>query len=108
MQRCALYLARVAAAVNIPFATWHVPGFALIAEGVDGALLAGESFGADANLEAVLGQAVSDSLWERIWALAYRVGWTVTVEAFASESNARVPRFWSRFPEQGAEAFNAL
>ncbi len=32
----------------------------------------------------------------------------VTVDAFASESNARAPRFWSRFHEPGAEAIDGL
>jgi hypothetical protein len=36
-------------------------------------------------------------------------GWgAVTVDAFASESNTRVPRFWSRFFEPGSETLDAL
>ncbi len=35
-------------------------------------------------------------------------GWRIKVDAFASESNARASRFWSPFPEPGAEAADAL
>ena len=41
--------------------------------------------------------AISDAGWDR-----------ATVDAFASEANARAPRFWSRFHEPGAEAIDAL
>ena len=43
-----------------------------------------------------------------IRAVEASVSWAVTVDAPASESNARAPRFWSRFPEPCAEAFDAF
>ncbi len=75
---------------------WHVPGLQLVAEGIDGASRSGAQFGSDANLSSVLGAAVSDKLWSSIVAVATAAGWRITVDAFASESNARVARFWSR------------
>ncbi len=72
----------------------------LVAEGIDGASHSGADFGPD----AILGPAASDELW--LLAPAARAvtdaGWGgVTVDAFAFESNARAPRFWSRFHEPG-------
>jgi hypothetical protein len=87
----------------------HVPGLTLVAEGVDGASRCGSELGEDANVDNVRGPAVSDGLWRAISAAVADAGWgAVTVDAFASESNARVPRFWSRFFEPGSEALDAL
>ena len=36
------------------------------------------------------------------------MGWGITVDAFATESNARAPRYWSPHPEPGSEAVDAL
>ena len=108
MQRCALRLSRAAADSNVDYLPWHVPGLQLVEEGIDGASRSGVLFGPDANLAAVLGAAVSDRLWSSISTAAASVGWRVTVDAFATESNARAPRFWSRFGEPGAESIDAL
>ena len=98
----------MAADLNVDYLPWHVPGLQLVEVGIDGASWAGGQFGSDANLAAVLGAAVSDHLWSFITDVASTMGWQVTVDAFASESNARTPRFWSRFGEPGAEAVDAL
>ena len=88
---------------------YHVPGLTLVAEGIDGASRAGADFGAGVNVDSILGPAVSDKLWQLVTNAAAAAGWGgVTVDAFASESNARAPRFWSRFHEPGAEAIDAL
>ena len=108
MQRCALRLSRAAADSDVDYLPWHVPGLQLVAEGIDGASRSGVQFGADSNLSAVLGAAVSDRLWSSIAAVATAAGWRVTVDAFASEANARAARFWSRFGEPGSEAVDAL
>jgi hypothetical protein len=71
-------------------------------------LARGSHFGDDANVQSVLGPAVSDSLWGRVQAAVAGVGLRVTVDAFASVSNSRAPRFWSRFGEPGCEAEDAL
>ena len=71
--------------------------------------MGGSELGADANVEAVLGPAVSDCFWLTVSRAVEAAGWRrVTVDAFASESNARVPRFWSRFHEPGSETIDAL
>ncbi len=80
----------------------HVP--TLVSEGVDGASRCGSDstseLGEDANVDSVRGPAVADDLWLAMSRAAADAGWgSVTVDAFASESNARVPRFWSRFFE---------
>jgi hypothetical protein len=109
MQRCALRLNRAAAAVDVDCLPLHVPGLTLVAEGVDGASRSGSELGVDANVECVRGPAVSDRLWHAISSAVADAGWgSVTVDAFASESNARAPRFWSRFFEPGSEALDAL
>jgi hypothetical protein len=108
MQGCALHLARSSAKVDMPYMCWHVPGLVFIAEGIDGASRGGFTFGPDANLVSVLGPAVSDALWAMVLAATDAVGWTVTVDAYATQSNARTTRFWSRFHEPGAESIDAL
>ena len=87
---------------------WHVPGLQLIAEGIDGASRAGDDFGLGCNVESIRAPAVSDELWALVQAVAVAAGWRITVDAFASASNARAARFWSLFPEPGAEAVGAL
>ncbi len=60
-------------------------------------------------MDSVRGPAVTDDLLLAISRAAADAGWgSVTVDAFASESNARVPRFWSRFFEPGSETLDAL
>ena len=109
MQRCALRLDRAAARANVDCLPCHVPGLVLVAEGVDGASRAGSELGPDANVAAVLGPAVDDQVWSMARQVAAAAGWRrITVDAFASASNARAPRFWSRFLEPGAEAADAL
>jgi hypothetical protein len=108
MQRDALHIARVAASVDVSLLPWHVPGLTLVAEGIDGASRSGSDLGDDANLAAVLGPAVSDQFWAVIDDVAAAAGWRVTVDAFASSSNARLDRFWARFPEPDAEAVDVL
>ena len=109
MQRCALRLSRASAAVNVDCLPLHVPGLVLIAEGIDGASRDGSELGPDANVAAVLGPAVDDVVWRSVLQVVAAAGWRrVTVDAFASASNARAPRFWSRFLEPGAELADAL
>ncbi len=109
MQRCALRLDRAAASVNVDLLPYHVPGLTLVAEGIDGASRAGEDFGQGANVDSILGPTVSDHLWQLVCRAAGDAGLGgFTVDAFASESNTRAPRFWSRFHEPGSEAISAL
>jgi hypothetical protein len=108
MQRSALRASRLCARLDLDLLPWHVPGMQLVEEGVDGASRGGRHFGDDANLESVVGPAVSDALWRRIMAVVAEVGLEVTVDAFATESNRRAQRFWSRFGEPGSEAVDAM
>ena len=109
MQRCALRLDRAAASADVDCLPYHVPGLTLVAEGIDGASRGGAEFGEGVNVASILGPAVSDGLWCTAALAAADAGWgRITVDAFASESNARTPRFWSRFHEPGAEAIDAL
>ena len=86
----------------------HVPGLTLVDEGIDGASRDGNAFGEGANVEGILGPAVSDELWAKILGLADSVGWRPTVDLFASASNHRTDRFVSWFPEPDAEHFDAF
>ena len=109
MQRCALRLDRAAARADVDLLPYHVPGLTLVAEGIDGASRAGSELGKDANVDSILGFAVTDGLWLQVETAMADAGWDrATVDAFASEANARAPRFWSRFHEPGAEAIDAL
>lgn len=108
MQKSALRVSRLCARLDLDLLIWHVPGMQLVEEGVDGASRGGSHFGDDANLENVAGPSVSDSLWGRIKTAVAALGLRVTVDAFASESNRRAERYWSRFGEPGCEAVDAL
>ncbi len=81
----------------------------LIAEGIDGASRGGSELGEDANVEAILGPAVTDALWSLVALVVEDASWSrITVDAFASESSAGAPCFWSRFHEPGSEDIDAL
>ena len=108
MQRQAVRLNRVARANELELVLTHVPGLALVEEGIDGASRSGSHFGPDANLAHVLGPRIGDGLWSTILSLLAPLRWTVTVDLFASESNARAVRYFSRFGEPGSEAVDAL
>ncbi len=111
MQRCALRLDRAAALLNVDCLPLHVPGLSLEAEGIDWASLGGADFGQDVNVDSILGPSISDGLWLLVARAAVAAGWgCITVDAFASESHAWVPRrrFWSRFHEPNSEAIDAL
>lgn len=78
----------------------HAPGKDLIAEGIDEA--------SRGRALLVAGPACSDVLRHRVYALAARFGWTITIDAFASLCNRVVPRYFSAFAEPDAEAVDAL
>lgn len=108
MQTSALRFARLCATLDIDAVLHHVAGLQLVAEGVDGASRGGDHFGEGANLDGILGPSVSSSLWSQISSTLASIGWRITVDAFATESNRRATRFWSRFGEPGTEAVDAL
>ena len=87
---------------------WHIPGLQLVAEGINGASRAGDDLGHGLNVQSALGPVVSDGLWSKVQEVSASVGWHITVDAFASASNARAARYWSEFPESGSDAVDAL
>ena len=56
----------------------------------------------------ITGPVSSPYLRERACALARDLGWPITVDAFATEANALVPRFFARYAEPRAEAEDAF
>ena len=67
----------------------HAPGRVLVAEGVDDYSRSGAS--------EVAGPVSSDHVRDQARLLASLCGWTLTVDAFASESNSLLPRFFARY-----------
>jgi hypothetical protein len=86
---------------------WHVPGLALVAEGVDGASRGGGDLG-DGCVDYILGPAVGDELWEEIETVLRRIGCGITIDLFATASNAKCARYFSRTHEPGAERTDAF
>ena len=108
MQRQAVRFNRVCYRQELDVTLMHVPGLALVEEGIDGASRDGTHFGPEANLEHVLGPSVGPALWGAIEALIAPLGWRVTVDLFASEANAKARRYFSRYGEPSSEAVDAL
>ena len=78
----------------------HAPGRVLVAEGID-------DHSRDGALE-VAGPTSGPRIRQLVLALAKTCGWTITIDAFASESNCLVPRFFARYAEHAAEAEDAF
>ena len=78
----------------------HAPGRVLVEEGVD-------RHSREGALE-VAGPVSSDDVRARARELASACGWSLTVDAFASESNRVLPRFFARYAEPLAEAEDAF
>jgi hypothetical protein len=78
----------------------HAPGRVLVDEGVDEHSRAGAL--------AVSGPVSSDLVRSRALALAASCGWSLSIDAFASESNSLLPRFFARFAEPRAEVEDAF
>ena len=109
MQRSAVLVKRLLLELGSVGRMWHVPGLALVAEGVDGASRGRGDLGEDC-VDAVAGPAVTGALrlWGLIEAELQRLGWTVTVDRFASVSSARCARYCSRTHEPEAERTDAF
>ena len=108
MQAGSLQFSRLYARANIDPFCMYVPGLALIAVGIDVASRSGTDMGADANLESVVALSVSNEVRAKIKATAQSVGLRVTLDLFATESNRRAERYFSRYWEPGSEAVDAL
>jgi len=108
LQEAALAVNNIRVKLDIITPLLHVPGLALMHEGIDGASRSGDNFGPGVNVEGIRGPAVSDHLWARIQALADEQRWKLTIDLFATASNHRTDRFVSWFPEPDAEAYDAF
>jgi hypothetical protein len=78
----------------------HAPGQTLVDEGID-------ALSRDTALE-VVGPVSGPWLPERALSLAASLGWTLTVDTFATAANALLPRFFARYAEPDAEAEDAF
>ena len=74
----------------------HAPGSQLVAEGINNL---SRTTAAD-----VVGPVSSPLVRSHADLLAWSLGWELTVDAFASESNSLLPRFFARYAEARAEA----
>jgi hypothetical protein len=89
LQQCAMRLAMLHRTARCHPLFLHAPGSALVSEGVDG-------LSRDTAAE-VAGPVSSPLVRHRASALAQALGWELTVDAFASESNSLLPRFFARY-----------
>jgi hypothetical protein len=78
----------------------HAPGRVLVEEGVDDLSQAGAL--------DIAGPVSSSLVRDHSLKLTRTLGWTLTVDAFASKSNSLLPRFFARYAEPDAEAVDAF
>ena len=100
LQQCAMRACRLERRLGCNTLHLHAPGRVLIDEGVD-------DLSRDRAIE-VAGPVSGPLLRKRARQLAKRNGWRLTVDAFASESNCFLPRFFARYAEPSAEAEDAF
>jgi hypothetical protein len=100
LQQCALRSSRLQRDLRCSTLFLHAPGRVLVDEGVDDHSRAGA-------LE-VAGPVSSARVRDRAIRLAALCGWPMTVDAFASEANTLLPRFFARYAEPRAEFEDAL
>jgi hypothetical protein len=78
----------------------HAPGRVMIEEGVDAA--------SRDLAERIRGPACSPALSRIIQSAAAALGWTLSLDVFASSANAQTPRFFSLYAEPHAEKVDAF
>ncbi len=103
LQQCAMRSCLLLRRVRYQTLLLHAPGRVLMDEGVD-------DHSRDGALE-VAGPVSSALVRHRalaVLALAVSCGWTLSVDAFASESNSVLPRFFARYAEPAAECDDAF
>jgi hypothetical protein len=100
LQVCAMRACHLQRRVRCNPLYLHAPGRVLVAEGID-------AHSRDGALE-VIGPTCGPRIRALVLALAKTCGWTITIDAFASESNCLVPRFFARYAEHAAEAEDAF
>jgi hypothetical protein len=100
LQQCAIRSCHLQRRLRCNTLLLHAPGRVLVDEGVD-------DYSRRGALE-VAGPASSSKVRERSLRLANACGWKITIDAFASEFNSILPRFFARYAEPSAEAENAF
>jgi hypothetical protein len=100
LQQCAMRFAHLQRAVRCHTLFLHAPGLQLVAEGVDDL--------SRAVAVDVAGPVSSPLVRQHAQLLAQSLGWELTIDAFASESNSLLPRFFARYAEARAEAEDAF
>jgi hypothetical protein len=100
LQATAVAFNRLAETMKTEHYFLHAPGAALVAEGIDEASRAGA--------EQVHFPACTENMRTLMRQMAGTRGWTITVDLFATETNALTPRFFSRYAEPGTEAVDAM
>ncbi len=100
LQQCAMRFALLQRDARCHALFLHAPGSQLVEEGIDDL---SRSVAAD-----VAGPVSSPLVRSHADLLAKSLGWELTVDAFASEANTLLPRFFSRYAEPRAEAEDAF
>jgi hypothetical protein len=100
LQACAMHSCHLQRRVRCNPLYLHAPGSVLVAEGID-------AHSRDGALE-VTGPTCGPRIRALAHHLALTCSWIITVDAFASQSNCLVPRFFARYAEHAAEAEDAF
>jgi hypothetical protein len=100
LQQCAMRFALLQRDAWCHSLFLHAPGSQLVAEGPDDL--------SRTTAPDVAGPVSSPLVRSHADLLAQSLGWELTVDAFASESNSRLPRFFARYAEARAEAEDAF
>ena len=100
LQQCAIRFAHLQRRIRCNTLFLHAPGRVLVDEGVDDLSRMGAL--------DIAGPVSSPRVRELSLRLAASCGWKLTVDAFASEANSFLPRFFARYAEPAAEAEDAF
>jgi hypothetical protein len=100
LQQCAMTVCRLQRHLRCDTLYLHAPGRVLVEEGVDDLSRTGAL--------DIAGPVSSSLVRDHSLKLAQSLGWTLTVDAFASKSNSLLPRFFARYAEPEAEAEDAF
>jgi hypothetical protein len=100
LQQCAMRFALLQRDARCHSLFLHAPGSQLVAEGINDL--------SRTSAAAVAGPVSSPLVRSHADLLARSLGWELTVDAFASESNSLLPRFFARYAEARAEAEDAF
>ena len=100
LQSCAMRLSKSAATLNCDLLFLHAPGRDLVEEGID-------RLSRDVAL-SLRGPSCNADLRLKIYNMAATLGWVLSIDLFATSSNALTARFFSRFPEPQSEFEDAF